>query len=273
MRAKEEGSMTSRNLNFSLQTGNAYPASVAGSHIGNYRRIVHVPVMMPYRIDLQDSSDTGRRALEEFIHATFKQAYGANVQHFLPRLMSLKNDRDELTAAVGFHAAQNDLLFLEQYLDGPIENVVSEKLGENIQRCKIMEVGNLAVATAGGARGLIIALTSYIKGAGFDWVVFTAVPSLINSFKKMGLDLIPLAKAKKEHLISDCDQWGSYYDGNPMVVAGDVKHGFKKLEQLLKLEYGMSILQTLWNNAYAAGHERRNSYQYFCDNLLVSPTQ
>ena len=263
--------MPQRRPDFVAQSDYTGSTSITASRSGNRLRIVRHPVTMPSRIELQDVNDAGRRALEEFIHATFKRAYGANIQHFLPRLMSLKDHRDDLIAAVGFHAAKNNSLFLEQYLDNPIENVISEKLGRHVQRHKIMEVGNLAVATAGGARGLIIALTSYLKGAGFDWVVFTAVPSLVNSFQKMGLEIIPLTEAKKERLINGRDQWGSYYDANPMVVAGDVSRGFAKLEQLLTLEHSLKIMQTLWNHAYAAGYQRRKAYQLIHGDLrLVS---
>lgn len=269
MLLKEVNNMTLRSQKFSSKTGHALTTSPVQQQTDKQFRNARYPAIIPYRIDLQDENTSGRQALQEFIYDTFRRTYGANVQHYLPRLMSLTNHKDELIAAVGFHAAQNEPLFLEQYLDNPIENVISESVGYNIQRGKIMEVGNLAVATAGGARGLIIALTSYIKGAGFDWVVFTAVPSLINSFKKLGLEIIPLAEARKDLLITNHDQWGSYYDLNPMVVAGDVRKGFGKLEQLLLLEHGLNVMQALWNHAYAAGYQRRKGYQFYCDNSLA----
>lgn len=270
MLLQEVRSMTLTNPNLVSQSDYSRTTEVAGRCIGNHSCIVQYPSMMPCRIDLQDANDTGRQALEEFIHHTFKRAYGANVQHFLPRLMSLKNHQDNLLAAVGFHAAKNDPLFLEQYLDNPVEGVLSEKLGCHVQRRNIMEIGNLAVASAGGARGLIIALTSYIKGAGFDWVVFTAVPSLVNSFKKMELEIIPLMEAKKERLINGRDQWGSYYNTKPIVVAGNVRQGYEKLEQLLTLEHKLKIMRTLWNHAYAAGYKRRKGYQFIFDNTPAS---
>ncbi len=253
------------------QRGHDHPSLVAGGHPNATLRISRFPELLPYRIELQDTEGAGRHTLESFIHNTFKRSYGADIHHFLPLLMSLSNHNKELIAAVGFHPAQNESLFLEQYLDNPIEDLLSCQLGDNVQRGKIMEVGNLAVATAGGARGLIIALTSYIKGAGFDWVVFTAVPSLINSFRKMGLEIIPLAKAKKERLVTGSEQWGSYYDSDPLVVAGNVNQGFENLERLLKLEHGLKIMQTLWNQAYAAGYQGRDPNTYLYDNRLVSP--
>lgn len=255
--------MSLRSTKYSSHAETAATAVFASSSVDNNVRILPYPAVIPYRIELQDPDDEGRKKLESFVQGTFKRAYDANVQHFLPRLMSLTNSQNELIAAVGFHAAQDESLFLEQYLDKPVEDAIREKLGCNVQRRKIMEVGNLAIATAGGARGLILALTSYIKGAGFDWVVFTAVPSLINSFNKMGLEITPLVEAKKERLITDKNQWGSYYDVKPMVVAGNVKQGFEKLGQLLTLEHSLNVMQTLWSHAYTAGYQRRKGYELF----------
>ena len=59
------------------------------------------------------------------------------------------------------------------------------------------------------------------------------------------------------------DQWGSYYDVKPIVVAGNVKHGFEKLGQLLTLEHSLNVMQTLWNHAYTAGYQRRKGYEFF----------
>jgi len=254
--------MSLRSAKYISQGDSAHTASVAPSHLDRSLRIMAYSAVIPYRIEFQDTDDAGRLALESFVHSTFKRSYGADVRHYLPRLMSLTNHQNELIAAVGLHAAQDDPLFLEQYLDKPIEEVMGEKLNCNVQRRQIMEVGNLAIATAGGARGLILALTSYIKGAGFDWVVFTGVPSLINSFKRMGLELTPLVEARQERLVTDNDQWGRYYEVKPMVVAGNVKQGFEKLWQHLTLEHSLNVMQTLWNNAYTAGYQRRKGYDF-----------
>ena len=87
---------------------------------------------------------------------------------------------------------------LEQYLEQPIEKVLSVKINyeaSEISRNTIVEVGNLAAHHAGGTRWLIIALTAYLQGAGYDWVAFTSVPSLRNSFRKLGLKLFSLGPA------------------------------------------------------------------------------
>ena len=44
---------------------------------------------------------TDRCEIEQFIHDVFAKTYGANVQHFMPNLVSLRDEEGELVAAFG----------------------------------------------------------------------------------------------------------------------------------------------------------------------------
>ena len=59
--------------------------------------------------------------------------------------------------------------------------------------------------------------------SGYEWVVFTATQELIGIFTKLGLPLLALAKADPARLGSAADDWGSYYDAAPVVVAGRIR--------------------------------------------------
>src|SRR3989304_9980709 len=85
---------------------------------------------VPMRVDILEAGAPGRGAAEAFIHSHYAQAYGADVRHFLPRLMVLHADDGELLATLGFRRARNDRLFLEQYLDMPVEPQLALKLGD-----------------------------------------------------------------------------------------------------------------------------------------------
>ena len=121
-------------------------------------------------------------------------------------------------------------LFLEQYLDLPIEQHIQNQSGLTIDRSQIAEVGNLATTHAGGARLLIRLVTQHLFALDTPWVVFTATQSLINSFHKMGLDPVWLADANASR-VANPDAWGNYYLSNPVVVLGNVAQGFAKLEK------------------------------------------
>lgn len=191
----------------------------------------------PTQIEMCSVQDHKRTEVERFIHHRFQQAYGADVRHFMPTLMSLRNDDGELLGALGLRAAKDERLFLEQYLDRPVEQLLSAKTNRPLDRDGIVEVGNLAVMAAGGGRWLITALTAYLQASQGKWVVFTAGPVLCNAFHRMGMHPIELGVADPARLTAEeRTAWGSYYEQEPHVMAGRVEYGFRILQRLLEAE-------------------------------------
>ncbi|WP_455205608.1 thermostable hemolysin [Kaarinaea lacus] len=209
-------------------------------------------------LDLYDPCTTSRHHVEDFIHQVFARAYNADLKHYLSRLMALQSKDNRIVAALGMQQACSGPLFLEAYLDTPIEDVISQLHNTGVNRNQIMEVGNLASVHRGGLRQLIVALTSYLSGAGIEWVVFTAVPAVRNAFAALGLDLQPLTQADKSRL-NETEQasWGRYYETGPMVVAGRVEEGYQRLGELIELEKVMSMSCYLWQYAFAVGCQQR----------------
>lgn len=208
----------------------------------------------PSRIALVRDGSPERPEVEDFVRARFAAAYGARLHHFLPDLMSLRDARRALLAVLGMRPAEAGALFLEQYLDHPTERALGHALGRAVARAGLVEVGNLAVAHAGGARWLIAALTAYLKGAGFDWAVFTAVPALRNAFGRMGIELVPLAAADPARLPeAERAQWGRYYETGPVVTAASVHQSFDALTAFLRRTADRHRLIGLWKHAYCAG--------------------
>ena len=200
-----------------------------------------------------------RYDVEKFIHCVFSRAYNADLNHYLPRLMALRNRNNRMVAALGMREASSGSLFLETYLDTSIENAISSLCNENVKRSQIMEVGNLASIHRGGLRNLIIALTSYLRGNGSEWVVFTAVPAVRNAFAALDLPLHTIALADKSRLDEEEQtRWGKYYDTGPVVVAGKVDDGYRRLRELIDLEKAMSLSCYLWQYAFNAGCRQRN---------------
>lgn len=169
-----------------------------------------------------------RPAVERFIHVLFRRSYGADIQSFYPQLLAF-SARAQLRAAVGYRCGHGQPLFAEQYLDAPAEQAIRAVCGEPVERQRIVEVGNLALASPGQARWLIAAVTLYLHAAGYRWVLFTAVRPLINAFQRLGLNPLPLAPADPARLGDAARSWGSYYAGGPLVCAGDIAAGQRKL--------------------------------------------
>lgn len=166
--------------------------------------------------------------IRQFIAETFQHHYGATIESYCDRLIGVCSPQGNMLAAAGYNLAEEGPLFLEQYLDKPLEQQIQQQLGLDITRSEIAEVGNLAALQAGGARMLIEMMTQRLHGEGRRWVAFTATQSLINSFHRMGLSPVILAPAKPERM-KNAKAWGSYYQQNPHVAFGDIQLGHARL--------------------------------------------
>jgi len=190
------------------------------------------PLLTELRTTVQtrycDPNDADRDALEEFIQHVFKQTYGAELHSFYPHLAAFTTD-GRIRGVVGYRDGMVRPLFSEQYLDAPVEKVMSACLNQDIDRRELVEVGNLALAGPGEARWLIAAMTVFLYAAGYRWGLFTAVRPLFNAFRRLGLRPIELATPDPRRLPDGGSNWGSYYDAGPVVYAGDIEAGYRKL--------------------------------------------
>jgi len=179
-------------------------------------------------------ADAGERrtALEGFIQQRFAEHYQARVRHFMPCLLGLHGDNGEVHGAVGLRSARRRPLFLERYLDEPIELAVARRSGRPVPREEIVEVGNLAAFGNASARLLIVALTDLLVAQGFRWVVFTGTSALLNSFQRLALEPLPLGLADPARMGEELADWGSYYASRPQLMAGEILPGHQRLLQL-----------------------------------------
>jgi Thermostable hemolysin len=180
--------------------------------------------------------------VERFIRQTFAAAYGADVRGFMPRLLAIRSKQNEVLAAFGVRSAEKGKLFLENYLDQPVEQVIAEKSGALPQRNRIAEIGNLAAIYPGAVRWMIVALTVMLYEEGYDWVAFTGTAALRNGFNNLGLHPAEIRPACVERLAPDeRARWGTYYDNKPIVMIGNIREGFRAMrsnEQLIDILSG-----------------------------------
>ncbi len=172
-----------------------------------------------------------REAVEQFITGIYERSYGARINVHYPVLMSVRDAAGRLLAATGFRPAGEAALFLEQYLERPVEEVL------NVPRHQIVEIGNLASKGGGASLYLFAALAAYLNYKGFTQAVVTSTDFLERRFRQMGLQPKRHAKADPALLLSDGENWGSYYDTQPRVISGSVAQGYKRLQQQLGAEY------------------------------------
>jgi len=176
--------------------------------------------------------ETRRPVFEAYIQQRFRKAHGADIRHFMPELFGLNDASGELCAVAGVRLANTEELFLERYLDEPIDPLISAAANQTVDRTGIVEVGNLAASDTGSARLSIIAITYLLAMGGLEWVAFTGNIGLVNSFHRLGLKPVTLCAADPARLGDDRHSWGSYYDSKPWVHVGNIRAGFIHLRNI-----------------------------------------
>lgn len=179
---------------------------------------------------LQDNVTSEREALAQFIRDCFAKAHGARIEHFMPRLLSLRNRQGTLIAAFGLRTASSGPLFLEHYLDAPVEELLAARSGRPVERRDVIEVGNLSATDAGAIRFLMVAVTMLLHRAGYRWIVFTGTNVVRNGLHRIGLRPQVLAEARLERLPEgERAHWGNYYAHAPTVMCGEISRGYDAL--------------------------------------------
>jgi len=181
------------------------------------------------RLHVVDADHPERGAVEAFVQRVYGDRYGAEVRHFAPRLVALRDDAGEIVAAAGYRPAGTGPLFLERYLPVPVESLLGAESSRPPSRKRIVEVGHLAASRAGEGERLIVSLGPHLAGRGFHWVVSTLTEELRHLFVRMGIAPLALGVADPRWLGDDAAQWGSYFDHRPVVLAGQIDAALQTL--------------------------------------------
>lgn len=171
-----------------------------------------------------------REEVEAFIRSVYQAQFGARIRAFLPELYTLRDGHDEITAALGLRLAATAPLFLESYLPHRIEQCIAAASGRPVCRHQVVEIGNLAGRDPGVLRQILPRMGEVLRQRGLRWLCFTGHARLINSFRRLGIQLLPLGPAGIDALPeAQRPEWGSYYLHDPIVVACDISAGREQL--------------------------------------------
>lgn len=165
-----------------------------------------------------------RAQAEFFIRDVFASAYAARLGMLMPTLLAQRHAGGGIAAACGLRRASGEPLFLERYLDAPVEAAIAARSVTPARRESIVEVGNLAIVPPFTAREFIASLTRHLLSGEAEWTVFTAVATLRNAFARLGVPFLRLGVARLEALpAAERIAWGTYYDTRPEVLAVRVR--------------------------------------------------
>ena len=165
-----------------------------------------------------DASD--RAELEAFVGAAFKRGHDATVTSFMPTLLSFRDRAGDLRGVVGLRGATPQPLYLEQYLEKPVEAAIAAATGQPVRREQVVEVGNLAGANCRAAMRMVALLPGYLLSRDYRWIVFTATSTVRGILESFGAPLVELARADGARVAGSPDLWGRYYEKDPRVLAG-----------------------------------------------------
>lgn len=160
----------------------------------------------------------------------FLEIHGARI---VPSFASYRHvDRAEAPrATLGYRRAESEPLFLERYLDTPVEQLVSATLDRPTQREHIIEIGNLAADDAFAMIELWGSVANDL-GADHEVAVATLTAPLRAMFARIGVPIKLLAPASASRADAP-DVWGRYYAGDPWVCAGVISEGQNAISAFL----------------------------------------
>jgi hypothetical protein len=191
------------------------------------------PARTGYRIEERRAGDAGREQIEKFVAYRFADVHGARVRSFMPALLGMHDAQGALRCALGYRDAGAASLYLEQYLDVPVEQAIANALlaahqpVPAIERGSVVEVGNLAGRGCRAALHMVARLPRYLLSRGYQWVTFTATARVRTVLDTFNAPLLDLGPADPARLRSDVDDWGAYYCCEPRVMAGFLPHGLR----------------------------------------------
>ncbi|MFZ1873961.1 MAG: thermostable hemolysin [Chania sp.] len=183
-----------------------------------------IHIQAPYQL-LFSQDNVHKALLQSYIQNEYGREFNATIPHFLPYLLGMYRADGVLVGACGLGRADLGPLYLERYLDAPIEEVIATHTGEAVSRSRLVEIGNFACSEAGNARIMFAAICQLLCDNQLDYVVFTGTKKLRNIFHRLHLNPVELAPALPERVGEEVNDWGKYYQQQPCVMMGELKQG------------------------------------------------
>jgi len=184
------------------------------------------------QFSLCHEGSSGRAVAEAYIADCFARAYGAQVTKFAPMLLALRC-AGSVQAVIGLREAAREHLFLEQYLDEPVEQTLSAKCERQIARNDIMELGNLASLRPGVCQLVYLVLASALYRSGYRFAVFAGTSQVERIISKLNFSLHKIQPADPARLGNAANSWGTYYTTSPHVLVVDLQKSLPKLQENL----------------------------------------
>lgn len=159
-------------------------------------------------------------AARQLIERRYASVHGAIPAAEYPYFCIVGSGGDKRpAAALGFRFASDEQLFLEAYLDDPIEEVVARALGIEVGRGRIVEIGAHASESSRAVMTLWAQTARHLGGVA-DVAVAVLTAPLRSMFVRLNIPIKEICEADPQRLPDGGEGWGRYYDQRPTVCAG-----------------------------------------------------
>ena len=165
-----------------------------------------------------DINASCRREVQEFVRKGFYQWYRADVQDFLPLLISARAEK--IHSVLGLRTYPEQMM-VTRYLDLPLADTL-ESLGMTDFQGKVAEIGNLYSESHTYTLPLLLTTVKALREAGFNYALFTATTRVQALFMRYGLQAQAMCEANPDKLNGQASGWGSYYQAGPTVMLLDL---------------------------------------------------
>jgi hypothetical protein len=178
------------------------------------------PDSTKFSIEVCSPSHPRRNEAERLIQQRFELTHAASIRTFMPSLLLYVDGSGTLQGVAGIRNAAAGALFLERYLQTPIESAIALRTGAKVQRGQVVEIGNFACLRPHAATRFVASLPRFLIGQGHTWVTFTATTAVRRILKCLRARCANLGRADGACAGRGSDDWGRYYDSDPHVMAG-----------------------------------------------------
>ena len=169
--------------------------------------------------------------VQRLIARKYAAAHGAAAAIEYPHFCSVgSTDGSSPVAALGYRLAGEQRLFLENYLDNPIEEDLELVFGRRFERSRIVEIGAHASDQSRATIALWAHTARHLDGLA-DVAVAVLTESLRAMFAKIGIPVAELGPADPSRLPGEGRNWGTYYEHRPVICAGVIGSALPRLSR------------------------------------------
>lgn len=196
---------------------------------------------MQRRVEIAWRDTTLWRACAEMAAQRYELIYRATVsprpeRFYVLRETDAAGQVTGVSACVGATTLSERTTFCDHYAGGSVTSLLSEAVGELVDRDEVVEIGSLASNRGGGGKYLVRILPALSWCCGARFFVCTATPEVVDILAATGSVFHPLIAADVNALpVDQRDGWGTYYDTRPIVGYVDLRR-YEQLSRPLAVQ-------------------------------------